>query len=111
MKQIVINTCYGEFSLSHAAFLRLREMGQPDALAEHDIAEHRLGAREPSLNRFCTGIARDDRKLIQVVQELGVAANGHCADLKIVEIPPEIAWTVAIEKGIERVHEAHRQWS
>ncbi len=111
MRKIVINTCYGGFSLSHTAYLRLRELGQPVALQEEDAGEHHLGPRTPSLNMFCTQIARDDLKLIQVVEELGAQGNGHCAELKIVEIPPEVKWEIAKRDGIELVREVHRQWS
>ena len=34
MKKIVINKSYDKFSVSHQAFIRLRELGQPDALKE-----------------------------------------------------------------------------
>lgn len=111
MKKIVINTCYGGFSVSHTAFLRLRELGQQDALQEQDHGEHHIGPREPSLNRFCSQVPRDDLKLIQVVEELGVQGNGHCADLKIVAIPPDVKWEIQGRDGIELVSEVHRQWS
>ena len=39
MQEIVINRCYGGFSLSRKAFLRLRELGQKDALGEPDWGE------------------------------------------------------------------------
>ena len=34
MKRIVINRSYDEFCISHKALIRLRELGQPQALAE-----------------------------------------------------------------------------
>ena len=37
MKKIVINKSYGSFCVSHQAFLRLRELGQQDALNETDL--------------------------------------------------------------------------
>ena len=36
MRRIVINTSYERFCVSHKAFLRLRELGQQDALSEID---------------------------------------------------------------------------
>jgi len=118
MRHIVINKSNGDrlnggFSLSHKAWLRLRELGQSDALAEPDAAAHwadAAGAREPSLNRCSLLIARDDHKLVQVVRELGEAANGHCAELKIVEIPDDVAWQIENHGGIEHVSEKHRTW-
>ena len=40
MKKIVINKSYGRFCLSHQAFLRLREMGQQEALTEEDLCAY-----------------------------------------------------------------------
>jgi hypothetical protein len=55
-------------------------------------------------------IPRDDEKLVQVVEELGTEANGHCAELKIVEIPDDVQWVVEKAGGVEHVSEAHRTW-
>lgn len=113
-KKIVINKSHGDFCLSHKAFLRLRALGQKDALQETDSGAYWPSAAkpdEPSLNMFGARIPRDDQKLVQVVEELRSAANGHCAELKIVEIPNEIQWKIEKSGGTEHVSEAHRQWS
>ena len=60
MKKIVINKSYDKFSVSHQAFLRLRELGQPDALKEEDPGAYWPEAatpREPSLVLDRTGEA------------------------------------------------------
>jgi hypothetical protein len=115
IRKIVINRSYGEFCLSHKAFVRLRELGQPEALQEPDIAGYwPSGARpdDPSLNQFGVRIPRDDRKLVQVVEELRSEANGHCAELKVVEIPAEVLWEIErASGGTEHVSEVHRQWA
>jgi len=114
LKKIVINTCHGGFSLSHKAFLRLRELGQHQALAEVDTGRYWPSAcrsDEPSLNKCGMGISRDDSVLVRVVEELGSEANGHCASLKIVEIPTDIQWDIEGKHGVERVREAHREWN
>jgi hypothetical protein len=119
MRNIVINTSngdhqYGGFSLSHKGWLRLRELGQPEALAEADAAAYwpeAASPREPSLNRCGALVPRDDDKLVQVIRELGEAANGHCAELKIVEIPEDVAWEIECHGGVERVSEKHRSWT
>ena len=54
MKKIVINRSYDKFSVSHEAFVRLRELGQQDALKEVDLGAYWPDAatpREPSLNQ------------------------------------------------------------
>jgi len=114
MKKIVINKSYDKFSVSHQAFLRLRELGQPDALKEEDPFFYWTEAatpREPSLNQCGRLIPRDDLKLVQVVEELGVAANGHGAELRVVEIPDGVQWEITAEGGIEHVCEVHLTWA
>lgn len=54
---------------------------------------------------------RDDPALVQVVEELGPAANGRCASLKIVEIPWDVQWQIEEYDGREWVAECHRTWS
>ena len=114
MKKIVINKSYDKFSVSHQAFLRLRELGQQDALKETDLGAYWPEAatpREPSLNQCGILIPRDDLKLSQVVEELGVAANGHGAVLRVVSIPDDVRWEISAVGGIEHVSELHRTWA
>lgn len=88
MRKIVINKSYGEFCLSHKAFVRLRDLGQREALQEADPGVYWpswAGPREPSLNSCGALIPRDDQMLVQVMDELGSDANGYCAELKVVE--------------------------
>ena len=83
MRKIVINKSYaskrdGGFCLSHRAFLRLRDLGQREALQEPDFGAYwPQGAtpREPSLNRCGQLVPRDDEQLVQVVEELGAEAT------------------------------------
>jgi len=49
--------------------------------------------------------------LVQVVEELRAEANGHCAELKIVEIPNDVQWEIEKVGGVEHVSEVHRMWS
>jgi len=113
MKSVVINKSYGEFCLSHQAFLRLRELGQQDALQEADPALYwplSASPQEPEFNQCGKLIPRDDLKLVQVVQELGAKANGHCAELKVVGVPTDVRWEIEKTQGIEHVSEIHRTW-
>ncbi len=87
--KVVINRCFGGFGLSK-------------------IAESRLTIPEGG---WFGGIARDDPQLIQVVEELGRAANGDHADLKIVEIPDGTQYTIEEYDGLEHVAEVHETWS
>lgn len=91
MQKIVINGCYGGFSLSDCAVERLREWGHSNASSFHDIQ-------------------RDDPLLIQVVEELGERANGKYADLSVISIPDNIPWHIEEYDGNEWVAEDHRTW-
>lgn len=113
MKKIVINKSYEQFFVSHKAFIRLRELGQAEALQEIDRGAYwplAAGPEEPSLNRCGALIPRDDARLVQVVEELRAAANGHAADLKVVEIPDGVQWVINRTDGVEHVSEVHRTW-
>ena len=113
MKKIVINKSYEQFFVSHQAFIRLRALGQTEALQELDRGASwplAAGPEEPSLNRCGALIPRDDERLVQVVEELRAAANGHAADLKVVEIPDGVQWVIDKTDGVEHVSEVHRTW-
>ena len=113
MKKIVINKSYDQFCVSHKAFLRLRELGQREAVQEADLGAYwplAASPREPSLNQCGKLIPRDDQKLAQVVEELGEEANGHGAELKVVAIPDDVKWQLDISGAVEHVSEVHRIW-
>lgn len=85
MKKIVINNCYGGFSLSD------------EACAELD---QKFGGRD---------IERDDPRLISLLEEKGSDYVSGCyASLKIVEIPDDVEWEIDEYDGLENVYEAHR---
>lgn len=87
--KVIINTCYGGFSLSEAA---LEALGIPD----YDRTDKSF---------------RCNSKLISVVEKLGAAANGQFTELRIVEIPDGIDWYIDDYDGMESIHEQHRSWS
>lgn len=87
MTKVVINTCYGGFSLSNWALQKL--------------------GREYSFD-----IPRDDPELVAVVEEDAKKASGNCASLKVVEIPDgNFGWYLSDYDGCESIHENHRSWS
>lgn len=114
-QRVVINKCFGGFGLSHEAFLRLRELGQKDALEEPDYGEfwsdNSGPRREQGFDTFCRDIPRDDPLLLQVVKELGSAAGGRFAALEVVDIPDGVEWAVEEYDGSEWVAEKHRTWA
>jgi hypothetical protein len=96
IQRIVINDCYGGFGLSGRAETEYKKLaGIP---ADDDQWSH-------------YDIPRDDPYLVKVVRELGMAANGAHANLKIVEVPGDVLWDIAEYDGVEWVAEKHRTWS
>jgi hypothetical protein len=93
IQYIVINTCHGGFSLSEKAETLYKEMAGITDPYWHD--------RE---------VARDDPYLVKIVQDLKEAAHGRFAELKIVEVPADVAWTIDEYDGLEWVAEKHRTW-
>jgi len=91
--KVVINTCYGGFSLSTEAMSRLKELGNSnDDLPYEDSVEY-----------------RSNNLLVRVVEELGEKANGRHASLKIIEIPEDAHEPYIMDyDGMEHVAEGKR---
>jgi hypothetical protein len=128
--KIVINTCYGGFSLSEAAMFRYAELKGLTLYKEithsavavywtipedrrpsrkENVEAYNRAYREYTLSAF--NIPRNDVHLVQVVEELGKAADGSFAELKVVEIPADVDWEIAEYDGNEWITEKHRTWS
>lgn len=91
--KIVINNCFGGFGLSDEALARYLALTNQNA---KDFSEY--------------DIPRNDPALIQVIEEMGARANGSYAELKIVEIPDDVKWTISEYDGNEHIAEVHRTW-
>ena len=85
MQRIVINRCHGGFGLSNQA-------------------NEELGLK------VGTELKRDDPRLVGAVRKLKGLANGVCADLRIVNVPDGVKWTIEEYDGLEHVAEKHRTW-
>ena len=116
IQYIVINTCYGGFSLSRQAQeLYLERAGieygyQPQ---QDRDTQNRLGSKIIVNNKeWSSGrdIKRDDPILIGVVNQLGRNADGENAKLKVIEVPARVQWNIAEYDGKEWVEENHRVW-
>lgn len=53
---------------------------------------------------------RSDPVLIKVLEELGDEANGHFAEIEIVDVPDDANVYIDYYDGLERVREKHRSW-
>jgi hypothetical protein len=105
--KIVINTCFGGFSLSDDALEALESGAHPAVLAYIEAV-----GRGEKKDWHHVEIARDDRMLVNVVENLGSErASGRHASLKVVEIPDGVEWGIAEYDGQEHVAEKHRSWA
>ncbi len=108
MQKIVINRRIGGFSLSKKAAEELH-------LSEADFMEI-FGETLESLQEWGDSTAcrleRDDPRLVEIVQRLGLEADGEQSHLVVVDdVPDGVQWTVEEgEDGIEWVAEVHRTW-
>jgi hypothetical protein len=146
--KVVINACFGGFSLSPRAVKRLAELngrecyfykegvGKPYKLVSENKCDSLFWAAFdiPNINDVLPVVSfrdphttynalysehrldssncdRRDPKLVQVVEELGAAASGSCAKLKVVEVPDGVEWEIDEYDGREAIHEVHRSWS
>jgi len=96
MRKIVINKCFGGFSLSDEAEKIL-----------FNKARNPYGKKFFSIQRH---VNRSDPLLVELVEELGSKCWGDHAELKIVEIPEDVEWEIIDYDGIEYIAEQHRKW-
>ena len=89
--KIVINSCYGGFSLSEVAETRY---------------QNESGNNVPHWD-----IPRNDPILVNIVEELAEDSWGAYAELKVIEIPDGVEWQIDEFDGSEWVAEVHRTWS
>jgi hypothetical protein len=91
--KLVINRCFGGFSLSEEACQHMGQEWDSFGFSHRDASK------------------RSDPKLVAAVEELGEAANGRSADLVVVEIPDDVEWYIHDYDGKESIHEQHRSWA
>ncbi len=112
--KIVICVKHGGFSVSRKAAERLAELGCEDAREE--ITSRDASPENPlsvlGRDSYCNSIARDDARLVAVVEELGeAAASGRYAKLKVVDVPDGVEWEIDEYDGWEKIAEKHRTWA
>lgn len=85
MKKVVLNKCYGGFGLSDKAL---------------ELICKRKGIYGPL---FHWQLKRDDEDLIAVVEELGTEAEGHRAELIILEFDEGVEYNISEYDGSESI--------
>ena len=134
--KVIINTCFGGFGLSiEGVRLYLKKKGLPLFIYNNSLEHFKKYVRgedntfsmyftkdkgdsfiwEKDFNSdgyFYDGdLKRDDKILIEVVEELKEKASGRFSKLQIVEIPDNIEYEIDEYDGQESIHEVHRSWS
>lgn len=139
MKKIVINKCHGGFSLSHECMMeyaknkgiklypeknnyghytywtvpKKKRMNNIDnswyKLSIEERYEYNKKYRAQTICEY--DLLRDDPDLVKAVEKLGEAASADVSELKIVEIPDNVAWHIEEYDGSEWIAENHRTWS
>ena len=120
MQEIVINRCYGGFSLSKAAVYWLAEHCCEAAKREiaRQDANHRKAWIDGDTGKFLAyawhpdeeDLGRDHPLLIACVRALGEKADSSGSNLAIIEIPDGVEWEIESHNGQEWVSEKHRTW-
>ena len=118
--KIVINKCYGGFSLSDKAYKYLIAKGVPlhdEASfnsAIKDLVIYKWNKNSRLLGKYFDFFFRSTNRnhplLIEVVESLKENASGRCAQLEIVEIPDDVEYKIEEYDGKEWIAEKHRTW-
>jgi hypothetical protein len=112
--KVVINRCYGGFSLSQKAWGRLVELGVPVySLDASEVPDGFIIFKDEKGEYWNSYRGQDERtepRLIQVIEELGEEANTRFSELMIVEVPDDSSWYIDDYDGMEHVSEHHRTW-
>lgn len=109
--KVVINKCYGGFSISKKAAEFMASRG--NELAIQALADRKGNFHYDSIHVMCNDDFefRTNLDLITAVEILGDEANGECAKLKIIEIPDGVEYVIEEYDGMEHVAEKHKTWS
>jgi CYTH domain-containing protein len=84
--KVVINTCFGGYGLSEKGQEMLKELTNGYIDKPHFLERH-------------------ESVLIEIVEKLGDEANGMYAELKIVEIPDNVKYSIHEYDGNEHIDE------
>lgn len=80
-------------------------------LGEEVLYDEEIKKKLKYLSAYSYNDNREDPDLIAVIEELGEEkCSGTYADLKIVEIPVDVKYTIENYDGLETIHEVHRVW-
>ena len=111
--KVVINKCWGGFSISKVAaeFMAKRGNKRAKAILSEDKKEWygylTLGSDKDGDYYVIEKQIRSDPDLVAAVEALGESANGELARLVIVTVPDDAKWYIENYYGMESVHQEH----
>jgi hypothetical protein len=125
--KVVINKCYGGFSISDEGYdwliknknwkvtefledNRGYEDPTADLAIDNNYKKSRFRSKYYLIRNVDENSLRTDPDLIEAIETLGKKANGLCASLGIVEVPDDVEWEIGEYDGSEWVQELHRRW-
>ena len=111
--KLVLNKCYGGFSLSQKGVALYFELQGWTLVTEDELAFCPMHYKDKKSDKnywYDRNLKRNDPILLQVVETLGDEANGIYAKLEVIEIPDDIDWEINDYDGYEYVEEKHRSW-
>ena len=124
-QKVVINVCYGGYSINHEAILEWCKRSDIEVWHEKDSKyggmfthyysrdPEGLSDKEKNEAYFdgSRGIERNDPILAAMVEESPGKWDGEHAELRVVEIPTGVSYHIDEYDGMESIHEDHRSWS
>ena len=108
--KIVINKCFGGFSISKEAAEVMAKNGCKRAKKELQESKDGVFYGYGLVKGMRGEYDRTSPYLINAVETLGKKSWGHCAKLKVFEIPDGIEYYIDNYDGLETIHETHRSW-
>lgn len=105
--KVVINKCCGRFRLSRAAMKKYADLQgwRWESEGDYTFLKNDFGEAV-----YDTDIPRDCPLLVEVVETLGGKVSSFYSELKVVEIPDGVDFTISDYGGMETIHEKHRSW-
>jgi hypothetical protein len=108
--KLVINRCWGGFSISEECAEYMASRGHKQAQLELEKSAEQGDWYGYGYRDGVDGYDRTDPLLVEAVENLNDKANGRYANLVIVEIPDGIDYYIDDYDGQESIHEKHRSW-
>ena len=78
-----------------------KDFGENTKITDEDYDQYSLNLNESH---------REDKTLIDIVEQLGEEADGRFSSLLVVEIPDGMKYEIDEYDGIETLREEHRSW-